>query len=95
MQAGVSQHAPAKFLVVETLMVIVPYTGEPPVLNFDNMEAYITQVFFILITTLQSVHINLGKPKSIIRNLFQMKFFLHNCLQHDNLKIGNFTISMI
>ena len=58
MQAWVSQHAPAKFLVLETLIVIVPYTEEPSVLNFDKMA---DQVFLTYITTLQSVHINLRK----------------------------------
>ena len=38
-------------------MVIVPYTEEPPVLNFDKMAAYIVQVFLKLITLLQSVHL--------------------------------------
>ena len=32
--------------MVKTLMVIAPYTGKPPVLNFDKIAAYIVQVFF-------------------------------------------------
>ena len=33
--------APAKFLVLESLAVIVPYAGEPPVNNYDKMAASI------------------------------------------------------
>ena len=44
MQKGVSQHAPAMFLLVETVVVVVPYTGEPPVINFDKEAAYIVKV---------------------------------------------------
>ena len=61
MQAGVSQHAPAEFLAVETLMVILPIIGEPPDLNFDKMSFYKVRVLLKLITALQSAHINLGK----------------------------------
>ena len=67
MQVGVSQHTPAKFLVVETLMMIVPYTGESPVLNVDKMVSYIVQAFIRCITTLGSVYITFGKLKLILR----------------------------
>ena len=45
MQEVVSQHAPATSLVVETVVVVVPYTGEPSILNFDKVAAYKVKVF--------------------------------------------------
>ena len=64
MQEGISQHAPATFLVVETVVVVVPYTGEPPALNIKNMAYSSSLLKFI--TTLPSVHINCRKTEANI-----------------------------
>ena len=61
--------------MVETSMVIVPYTAKPPVLNIDKMADYIVQVFLKFITTLQSVHLILGKLKPFFGKLFKKVLF--------------------
>ena len=56
-------------------MVQMFYTGEPPVLNFDKMAAYLFHIFLKLITLLKSVLMILEKLKIGFGNFFNCYFF--------------------
>ena len=61
--------------MVKTLMVIAPYTGKPPVLNFDKIAAYIVQVFFKVDYYTAICTSNLRKTEANFRKLFLMLIF--------------------